>query len=330
MKIEKLGERGLINWLKRRVKLRDKDVLIGIGDDAAIVKLRDQLTILTADMLVEDIHFKCEWQTPYQLGYKSLVVNISDVLAMGGWPRFALISIGLRKATDVSFVEEFYAGIQDCGRRYGVEIVGGDISRSDVYIVAVSLIGQVEPTQLKSRGAAEVGEGIYVSGSLGASAAGLLVLRQGINREKVEVAPELIRKHLQPEARMKEARIISTENIGALEDISDGLGSEILNICESSQTGALLYEKNIPLAPGVKEVAKIVGQNPIDLALFGGEDYELVFTARTKVAEKIMDKLANFKVKVTKVGEIVKAEAGVKLSKLDSRIVDLQAGYTHF
>jgi thiamine-monophosphate kinase len=331
MKIEELGERGLINWLKQKVRIRDKDVLIGIGDDAAIVRVKeDQLTILTTDMLVEGIHFRCDWQTPYQLGYKSLVVNISDVLAMGGWPRFALISIGLRSATEVSFVEEFYAGVQDCGQKYGVEVVGGDISRSDLYIVSISLVGQVKPVRLKSRSAAEIGEGIYVTGSLGASAAGLLILKQGISQEKVKAAPELIKRHLQPEARLKEAKIISAEDIGALEDVSDGLASEILNICDSSKTGALIYEENIPLAQGVKEIAEIVEQNPVDLALFGGEDYELVFTARARVAKRVAEKLADLKVGVAKVGEIVKAEAGVKLSKLEGKIVNLKAGYTHF
>lgn len=333
LRVKDIGEIGLIKRIEKLLSCSDPDVKIGIGDDAAAVRLKSNLLqVMTTDILIENVHFKQDTHTPFEIGYKSIVVNVSDVAAMAGIPRFALISVGICPDTPVDFIEDFYKGAQNAAAEYGLSIVGGDTTRSPVFMVNISLIGQVEPGMLRCRSEAKIGDKIAVTGKLGGSAAGVYLLSNIAETKKTAYADELKRAHLKPVARVKEARIAAQEGANAMEDISDGLASEIQHICECSHVGARIETSSIPVASGVREVARLMDKDIEDLCLYGGEDFELVFTVPKECVERIKKRIhRQTRTEVAVIGEIVKKKEGIFLVRPDGKRGNLSRyGFEHF
>ncbi len=314
MKIKSIGgEQGLIQMIKR--KPRNRNVLVGIGDDAAVVRPPGKKLVLTTDLLVEDDHFSLKWSSPKQIGMKAMEVNVSDVAAMNSKPLYALVSVCLKRESTVEFVGEMYRGIYSVAKKYGIGVIGGDFTHGEKVVVNVAMVGQAAG-KLCLRGNAKAGDLIFVSGKIGHSAAGLELL---LKKKKGFLAVK--KKHLEPKAQLKKAlRIGKIAN--AMEDVSDGLASEVRNICRESGKGGEIFLEKIPISGEVKRAAKAVGKNAVDFALFGGEDFELVFTVSEKNRKKA-EKLGKMVGRITKGRKIYLVENGEK--KLLQK-----AGFDHF
>lgn len=328
MRLSDVGEFGLIDIIKENTIYDEKTVRCGIGDDAAVLNpSRNMIQLATSDMLVEGVHFSMGTITPWQLGFKALAVNLSDIAAMGGIPRHALVSVALPNHTSVSFVEQFYAGMKELAMKYAVNIVGGDtVSSPCQMVINVTVLGEIEPDRVIYRSGAQVGDQIVVSGTLGDSAGGLQIL---LDQLKFSGGDPLLKAHLTPEPQIRLGRICSRYHVHALNDISDGLASEINEICRASGCGAIIYEKKLPFSGELAALAAQTKRVVYEYALYGGEDYQLVFTAPPETARKIMT--ANVQIKLTIVGEIVAKEHNVTLVKeRGDHIPLLPRGYNHF
>lgn len=337
MKISEIGEFGLIERISKDTIINPKNILLGIGDDcAAYYTSPDKIVLATCDMLVENIHFTLSTCSPRQLGRKAMAVNISDIAAMGGIPRQALLSLGAASSTSVEFIDQLADGMKEEAKLFKINIVGGDTVRSPLgLVINITLIGEVESDLIVKRSTAKPGDLIMVTGELGGSAAGLILI---LEEEKystipLKIAEEVKLAHLSPIPRIKEGRIIAKERLAnSMIDISDGLASDLTRICEASAVGAKVYASKIPILSLARKVAKLIKKDPLDLALYGGEDYELLFTVSPEKPEVVSNLLyKKLGVKVTMIGEIRKEQEGIKLEDLQGRVVDLQAkGYNHF
>jgi len=328
MYIEDVGESGLIEKIANLVKVKNKDIIVPIGDDAAVVRTSPgYYMVFTTDFLIEGVHFDLSQVSAYQLGRKSMLVNISDIAAMSATPVYALVSLGIKPKTKVEFVEELYEGMADVSKEYNFAIIGGDTVSSPYSLaINVAMVGKVEPNLVTKRSGARVGDKILVTGELGASAAGFFLLNS-----KIKANDYLIKTHLEPVPRLKEAQISAGCGAHAIEDVSDGLASEIFHICDASKVGAVIYEENLPISRGVKNVADIVGKTPEDFALYGGEDYEIVITISSDKADYLMEQvLSKTGTVVSIVGEIVEKKKGIGLLAKDNIKKPLSKGYDHF
>lgn len=276
------SEGEFVRWLRTLTSAKSPQVRMGIGDDAAVVRVgRDRDLILTADLSIEGVHFTTGLHPPRSIGHRALARSLSDVAAMGGVPRFALISVAFTRTSSRAWIEEFYAGLLDLAARFGVEVIGGDTSvvRRGA-MIDVMLAGEVVRGSALLRSAARPGDLIFISGRLGQSARGLELLRSRARRRRTRRArwenPEAanaVRSHLYPEPRCELARWLQQGGIAsAMMDISDGLSTDLIRFCEASRTGAKVDAWRIP------RPAAISPKHSLDLALNGGEDYELLFT----------------------------------------------------
>lgn len=276
MKLSEIGEFGLIRRIERLCKKGSDRLIVGIGDDCAVIKPTRGLTLITSDMLIEGVHFDLRYTNLYQLGHKAIAVNISDILAMGGRPKFFLFNIGISHGFDSKDIEEIYKGIIGLAERFGVTIIGGDTSHSiNGLLLSGTLIGEAERPIMRK--GAMVGDGIFVTGTLGESAIGLELLKRGERlhpRQKPAIS-YLIKRHLTPEP----IPIINTKGITSMIDISDGLLIDLSHICDESKVGAIIYKERIPLSDELISVAKGFGNDPYRFALKGGEDYVMLFTS---------------------------------------------------
>ena len=312
MKLDKIGEFGLIDKIYR--KPRNKDILVGIGDDAAVVKVGGKLLVVTTDTMVEGDHFSFAYFTPEQVGKKAIEVNVSDIGAMGGIPKYALVSLVLPEDIDVEIIDKIYEGMRQVGTKYGVEIIGGNITHGKQLVIDIDMIGEVKKENLCLRRDAKPGDFILVSGDLGASTAGLnMFLKKIKGQEYVK------KKHLEPKAKFQKVKYF-LKYINAMIDVSDGLASEVGHICEQSKVGAVIYGDNIPIKDETWQAAKAVGKDPLDYALYGGEDFELVFT----VSEENLGKVKGFLV-----GEITKRKGAYLYSRGKEELIK-KHGYDHF
>lgn len=329
MNLSTIGEFGLIDIIKQNTINNRETVCCGIGDDAAVLKpTRDMLQLATADMLVEDVHFSLQTISPWQLGFKTLAVNISDIAAMGGIPRHALVSIALPQNTTVAFVEQFYTGLKALAEKYAVNIVGGDtVSSPKGVIVNVTVLGETEPDRVIYRSGAQIGDWIVVSGTLGDSAGGLQLLSDQL---KFVGGERLVQAHFTPEPQIKLGRVCSQWHVHALNDISDGLASEINEICTASGRGAIIQQHELPVSQELMTLAAQTNRAVSDYALYGGEDYQLVFTAQPETVEQIMLETRG-QIKLTVVGQITARATGVMLANaLANHVPLLPKGYNHF
>ena len=328
-------ESEIISRIRHRSHTR-VDVLIGIGDDAAVLKNTSETDLLACcDLMVEGVHFRLDWTTPRMLGRKALAVNLSDIAAMGGVPKFAMISVALTSDCSAEFVDELFGGIAELANEHGVSIVGGDTSSSrDSLFIDVSVIGECETGKAITRRGAKTGDKIYVSGSLGASALGLSLLKEGSRLEELKVRSDAkqkaIIKHLAPEPRLKLGRALREAGLAtSMIDISDGLSTDLWHILDESHAGALIHAEAIPIAGCVLSLSRgTQGIDPLKLALNGGEDYELLFTVRPESEKQLMALAETLGTKITAIGEIF---GDTRLSIERNGAIELleRTGYEH-
>ena len=297
--ISNLGEFGLIDHLTRNIEIQNASTVLGVGDDAAVIDHFGKQTVLTTDLLVEGVHFDLIYTPLKHLGYKSVVVNLSDVYAMNAIPTQIILSIGISNRFSLEALDEFYEGVYAACEKYGVDLVGGDTTSSQKgFIISLTAIGEVAPDNYVKRSTAKKGDLLCVSGDLGAAYVGLLFLEREkkIFIESPGVQPDLegetyiIGRLLKPEARKDIVEFFAANQIKptAMMDISDGLSSEILHICKDSNLGCVLYEEKIPVSEEMKKAAFKFEIDPTACALSGGEDYELLFTVAQEDYEKLV------------------------------------------
>lgn len=297
--LNQLGEFGLIEHLTKNIELQNASSVLGVGDDAAVIDHFGKQTVVTTDLLVEGVHFDLTYTPLKHLGYKSVIVNLSDVYAMNAIPTQIILSIGISNRFSLEALDEFYEGVYAACRRYGVDLVGGDTTSSQKgFIISVTAIGEVAPDKFVKRSTAQKGDLLCVSGDLGAAYVGLLFLEREkkIFMESPGVQPDLegesyvIGRLLKPEARKDIIEFFAKSEIipTSMMDISDGLSSEILHICKESNLGCVLYEEKIPVAEDMKKAAFKFEIDPTACALSGGEDYELLFTIPPTEYEKLV------------------------------------------
>jgi thiamine-monophosphate kinase len=297
--IGSLGEFGLIEHLTKNIELKNVSSILGVGDDAAVIDHFGKQTVITTDLLVEGIHFDLIYTPLRHLGYKSVIVNLSDIYAMNAQPTQIVLSLGISSKFSVEALDEFYEGVYAACEKYDVDLVGGDTTSSQKgFIISVTAIGEVTPDKFVKRSTAQKGDLICVSGDLGGAYAGLLFLEREkkIFLESPAVQPDLegeayvIGKMLKPEARKDIIEFFEQNQIlpTSMMDISDGLSSEILHICKQSNLGCVLYEEKIPIHDEMKKAVYKFEMDPTACALSGGEDYELLFTIPQTEYEKLV------------------------------------------
>ena len=328
MKVSELGEFGLIEILNQIVGesgKADPDLSIGIGDDAAAWQCGESLQVSTTDMLVEGIHFSPDTISWHDLGWKALAVNISDIAAMGGIPVYAMISLGMPPETEVERIADLYQGMAKISREFGLSIVGGDTTEAPLLIISPTVTGWTEKDRLMTRSSAKPGDLIAVTGNLGASAAGLKMLQQGLLFD-ADTDAFLKEALLRPYPRVNEGKILSQHNVKTAIDISDGLVADLTHICQSSQVSASLFSENIPTHPAVKDHFPA---EALSLALSGGEDYELLFTAPEQIIEEARQQLST---PLTLIGKITVGKPGnVTILDRDGNLIVLpKRGWEHF
>ena len=296
--ISSLGEFGLIEHLTKNIELQNASSIVGVGDDAAVIDHFGKQTVISSDMLVEGVHFDLMYTPLKHLGYKTVVVNLSDIYAMNATPTQILISIAISNRFSLEALNEFYEGIYAACEKYGVDLIGGDTSSSQKgFIVSATAIGEIVPDKFVKRSTAQKGDLICVSGDLGAAYLGLLFLEREkkIYLENPQIQPDLesevyvIGRLLKPEARKDIIEFFEKEKIvpSSMMDISDGLSSEILHISKQSDLGCVIYEDKLPIAEEMRIAAYKFKIDPTACALSGGEDYELLFTIPQTDYDKI-------------------------------------------
>jgi thiamine-monophosphate kinase len=277
MKLRSLRERELISAIRKEFSGKRGDLVLGIGDDAAIIKSGSKKLLLTTDLLIEDVHFIASLHPPYFLGRKALNVNLSDIAAMGGRPKFALLGLALKAGMERDYVREFFRGFKAAARENRTELIGGDISSSGKMSISVTVIGEGEHPIRRS--GARPGDLIFVSGTLGDAAAGLKLIKKGHKLGRNKKEDVLLRAFLDPVPQVSLGRALSDGRAArAMIDISDGLSVDLLHLCEESRVGAEVYLEQLPLSPEIRTLEK----KPWNFALHGGEDYRLLFTAEPR------------------------------------------------
>jgi len=339
MKVSELGEFGLIELLADIVNKSTSasatsgsgyHLLLGIGDDAAVWRADASIQMATTDTLVQDVHFTLDTATWEELGWKALAINISDIAAMGGVPRYALVTLGLPSDTEVKDVAQLYRGMEEIAQRYDVAIVGGDIIGAPLVIISVTVMGSATgeadyPHNILTRAAAVVGDLIAVTGYLGTSAAGLQMLKSNMQFDK-ETTFLLRQAHLRPVPRVTEGQILLAEGGRAAIDISDGLVGDLAKMCQASGVGSRIGVDKVPVHPTVRAAFK---DDCLKLALAGGEDYELLFTTRAELMDRVKGQIS---CPVTVIGEIVAdTTSQVRLIDAEGKEIQLEkTGWDHF
>jgi thiamine-monophosphate kinase len=296
--ISSLGEFGLIEHLTKNIELQNASSIVGVGDDAAVIDHFGKQTVITSDMLVEGVHFDLMYTPLKHLGYKSVIVNLSDIYAMNATPTQVILNIAISNRFSLEALDEFYNGVYTACEKYGVDLIGGDTSSSQKgFIISVTAIGEVTPDKYVKRNTAKQGDLVCVSGDLGGAYIGLLFLEREkkIYLENPNIQPDLesesyvIGRLLKPEARKDIIEFFEKEKITphSMMDISDGLSSEILHISNQSDLGCVIYEERLPIADEMKNAAYKFQIDPTACALSGGEDYELLFTVDQNDYDKI-------------------------------------------
>ncbi|MCE2756364.1 MAG: thiamine-phosphate kinase [Bacteroidota bacterium] len=325
------GEFGLIHHLTKNIELQNASSVLGVGDDAAVIDHFGKQTVVTTDLLLEGVHFDLSYTPLKHLGYKSVVVNLSDVYAMNATPTQITMSIGISSKVSVEALEEFYEGVYIACEEYGVDLVGGDTSASQKgFVVSVTAIGEANEEKIVKRSTAQKGDLICVSGDLGAAYIGLLFLEREkkIFLESPQVQPDLenesyvIGRLLKPKARKDIIEFLEQQQVlpTSMMDISDGLSSEILHICEKSGVGCVIYEEKIPISEDSRNAAYKFEIDPTACALSGGEDYELLFTIKQDDYEKL-----TLNEQISVIGYIAEADQGAKIKTKGGNTFDVTA-----
>jgi thiamine-monophosphate kinase len=333
------SEFDFINALKQRVPSAGQSLIAGIGDDAAVFRnSAEKETVITADLLVEDIDFRRTTTPPILLGHKALAVSLSDIAAMGSRPLWSLVSIGVPDDVwQTEFVDRLYDGLLELAGRYGVQLIGGDTSRTDDKIVIDSIVaGECATGKAVMRTGASAGDQIFVTGSLGGAAAGLRLIERGahlaeqnLGDDESQKLDHILLRQLRPEPRVGWGMVLGEERLAtAMIDLSDGLSSDLNRLCTSSNVGALIDSSVLPIDNHVTELCGRRALDPLQLALHGGEDFELLFTVRPGDAARLPRRVDGVEIK--RIGEITSASEGVMISE-GTRIWELRpGGWKHF
>ncbi len=328
MKIADLGEFGLIDRIGKSAIRNAKRAPIGIGDDAAALLLSPSSSLLaTTDMLIEGVHFDLKTTDMYSLGWKAAAVNLSDIAAMGGVPRFCLTALGIPASLTVEQVDEFYRGFSVCIRKQGMVLVGGDTCSSRKgLIISVTVLGEVERKRAITRSGARPGDLIYVTGTLGDSGAGLEILKSRPRKARNPITEKLIERHLRPVPRVAEGRKLALSGIvSGMIDVSDGLSSDLGHICDQSGVGAEIFADRIPLSKELL-LTKGLKQPLMEYALSGGEDYELLFTSPVELEREIM----SLRIRASVIGAITRRKGMRMVTEKGECCPLTPMGYDHF
>jgi thiamine-monophosphate kinase len=333
LKFSEISEFDFIDSIKSWFDIPVQDVIKGIGDDCAVLSIaKDRVLLYTTDMLVQDIHFMIDRIPFYQLGRKAIAVNLSDIAAMGGRPLIALISIAIPPETEVEAIHELYKGMRDISEQHNLIIGGGDtVASPDRLVINITVIGDEKKNEVLYRSGAVAGDKIYLTGTVGDSAAGLKILKSEI------MAPEKIRDfcikaHNDPVPLVEIGRIIAASGLAdSMIDLSDGLVSDLGHICDESKIGALIAAEKIPISPELAAFADSAGFDPLDLALSGGEDYQLLFTVPAGHEQGIGRLFADRNLHPPyHIGEIEQGQ-GIRMKRADGSFTELHAmGFNHF
>ncbi len=334
MDLEELGEFGLIERISQRCGSPNRCVVKGIGDDAAILRPSPGKVLLsTTDVLIEHVHFDLSYTDPCSLGHKALASSISDIAAMGGTPRFSLLSLGLPKNLPVEFVDDFYGGLIELGSTYNVSLVGGDTSLSEsALFVCVHLLGEAEEDRIVRRGGAQPGQRIMVTGFLGESALGRTILKRMGREEALSLHEELALHHLRPKPPLEFATRLAGRGLAtSMIDISDGLASDLGHIVEASGVGATVHLDKLPLSRAFAKGTETLSEDPTSLAVSGGEDFELLFTVAESQAGEVIALGETLNCQVTEVGHITSDRGAVVFLDEQKREHHVgRRGFDHF
>lgn len=329
--LSELGEFGLIERLTEKIQIKHTSTIKGVGDDAAVLSYPDKKIVVTTDLLTEGIHFNLMYVPMKHLGYKAVVVNLSDVFAMNATPRQITVSIAISSKFSLAAIDELYSGIHLACEKYGVDLIGGDTTSSLTGLtISITAIGEASEDELVYRSGAKVNDLLCVSGDLGGAYMGLQLLER--ENEVYKVNPNqqpqfegydyILERQLKPEARGDIKELLKTLNIKptSMIDISDGLSSEALHICRASKVGCSIYEEKVPLDKQTKDFAEELNINPLVAALNGGEDYELLFTVPLDSFDQIKKEFD-----ITVIGHITAESEGANLITTGGSVIPLQA-----
>jgi len=335
--LSEYGEFGLIEHLTQGINLKNESSVLGIGDDAAIIDVKNRYQVISTDLLVEGVHFDMHYTPLKHLGYKAIASNLSDIAAMNAHPEQVLVGIALSSRYTVEAMEELYQGMRLCCNRYGVDLVGGDTTSSvGGLFISITVLGYADKDKITCRDTAQENDLICVSGDLGSAYLGLLLLEREkeVYLKSPNTQPDLtgydyvLERQLKPEPRLDIVQQLVEKGIlpTAMIDISDGLASEMLHICKSSKKGCCLYENKLPIDQSTHDLAMEFGIIPSVAALNGGEDYELLFTVKQSDYEKV--KMLK---DVTVIGYITDENSGCHLITKDEKAIELKAqGWNSF
>lgn len=329
--IASLGEFGLIEHLTRNIEIQNASTVLGVGDDAAVIDHFGKQTVISTDLLLEGIHFDLMYTPLKHLGYKAVVVNLSDIYAMNAQPTQITMSVGISNRVSVEALHEFYEGVYIACEKYGVDLIGGDTSSSiKGFIISVTAIGEVAPDQFIKRSTANKGDLICVSGDLGGAYLGLTLMEREkkIYQENPQIQPDLenesyiVGRLLKPEARKDIIAFFEKNSITptSMMDVSDGISSEVLHLCKAAELGCRIYEEKLPIHESTRKAAFKFGLDPTVCALNGGEDYELFFTLKQEDHDKIV-----LNEEISVIGYMTEAAEGTKLLTKGGNQFDISA-----
>jgi len=330
-----LGEFGIIDLFRSHARRANPWVTVGIGDDCAVMDMDGQRSLLvTTDMLLEDVHFRRSWARPRQLGWKSAAVNISDIAAMGGTPSGAFLGIGIPTDMEMDDLTGFRRGLDDCLRRYGIDLLGGDtVASTNGLAVSITLIGTAPSQDVVRRSGAMPGQRVFVAGTLGASAAGLFLLESnerpgGLDADSRQ---ELIRAHLEPRPLVDLGRTLAERHLAtAMIDLSDGLLSDLGHLCDESRVGAVIKATALPICEPTRILADSLGLDPLEWAISGGEDYGLVFCTAPEDEAPVTAVGRDLDIPISAIGWTTGEESVIRLSVNHSMSAVSRKGWDHF
>ena len=334
--LEKLGEFGLIDHLTNHFELKNPSTKKGIGDDAAVLDFKGKKTLVSTDLLIEGVHFDLSYMPLKHLGYKAIVVNLSDISAMNATPTQVTVSIALSNRFTLEAVEELYAGIRLACEHYQVDLIGGDTSSSQTgLMISVTAIGEANKSEIAYRSAAKDKQLIVLTGDIGAAYMGLQVLEREKqvflvnpnNQPDLDMYSYIIERQLKPEARTDIKKLLKDLGVKpqAMIDVSDGLSSELMHICTQSEVGCQIYEDKLPLDPEFMNVCEEFNLDSTTIAINGGEDYELLFTIKMEDFDKIKSNPH-----LTVIGHTTDKSAGMNLVTRENSQIPIKArGWNH-
>jgi len=332
LRLSDIGEFGFIDRITPFGLIRPENIVQGIGDDCAVIALDGgQCLLVTTDLLVEKIHFLRSWSSPYLLGRKALAVNVSDIAACGGIPRDAFVSLAIPDDVSVEWLDALYEGLMSFAREFDINVLGGDTTRSKKdLVINIALTGLVSRDEVLLRNTARPGDVIVLTGQTGLSAAGCHLLLHDLDLPE-DLASPLKTAHLDPRPHVKEGRfLVASQCCSTAIDVSDGLSSDLGHICSQSGVGALLYEDRVPITDLLRSACRQMGQDPLDWALHGGEDYVLIAAIKEDCPARLEKNARDLGIEIFPIGVLVK-EKGMKIQRISGIIEELSpGGWNHF